>query len=368
MSQYKGNPDFEHGQNERIGVLVCNVGTPEAPTTSAVRSYLREFLSDPRIVELPRALWLPILHGFILATRPRRSAKAYAEIWTTEGSPLMTLSKCLETALRERLRNRHSDQVVVELGMRYGRPSIASAIDRLLKANVRRILVLPLFPQYAAATTASAYDAVYAHCRTLRWVPELRLIGSYHANEHYINALSETVRAFWSEHGRGQRLLISFHGIPQNYFLAGDPYHCQCHATARLLAGNLGLQNDDWALSFQSRLGPRRWLEPYTDNILINWAREEYKKVDVICPGFSVDCLETLEEIAVRGSKTFQEAGGDELRYIPALNDNPSHISALEYLVEQHLSGWLGISASGAKDKSERLESAKRARAAGAPR
>jgi len=344
MPRYIGNPNFEHGQKHRIGVLVCNVGTPDSPTTTAVRRYLAEFLSDPRIVELPKALWLPVLYGFILVTRPRRSAKAYAKIWTKEGSPLMALSKSLATALRQSLRSHLPNEIVLELGMRYGHPSIASAIDRLLKANARRILVLPLYPQYAAATTASTYDAVYTHCQTLRWAPELRLVGDYHANEHYINALSETVRTFWSEHGRGQRLLISFHGIPRNYFLAGDPYHCQCHATARLLAGNLGLENDDWSLSFQSRLGPRRWLEPYTDSTLTEWAREGVKKVDTVCPGFAVDCLETLEEIALRSSKIFREAGGNELRYIPALNDNPNHVRALEALIEPHLSGWLETS------------------------
>ena len=368
MPRFSGNSGFEHGRKHRTGVLLCNVGTPDAPTTSAVRRYLAEFLSDPRIVELPRILWLPILYGFILATRPRRSARAYAAIWTAEGSPLLTNSERLTAALEQSFATKHGDDLIVALGMRYGKPSIASAFDQLLADDAKRVLVVPLYPQYAAATTASVYDAVLARCRKLRWIPELRFIADYHADERYIDAVSRSITEFWSKHGRSERLLLSFHGIPRDYFLAGDPYHCQCQATARLVAERLGVELDAWAISFQSRIGPRRWLEPYTDDKLREWAGDGVKTVDVVCPGFSVDCLETLEEIAMGSAASFRAAGGTELRYIPALNDSSAHVAVLEDVISQHLQGWIdGPSHTDEKD-AERLAAAERALSAGAPR
>ena len=368
MARFSGFTAFEHGRKNRTGVLLCNVGTPDAPTPTAVRRYLAEFLSDPRIVELPRVLWLPVLYGVILMTRPKHSARAYAAIWTAEGSPLLTISERLTVALERNFEAKYADEMVVALGMRYGNPSIASAFDQLLAANARRILIMPLYPQYAGATTGSAYDAVLARCRTLRWIPELRFVADYHADGRYIDAVSQSITEFWSLNGPSDRLLLSFHGIPRGYFLAGDPYHCQCQATARLLAERLELEPDAWAISFQSRIGPRRWLEPYTDDKLSEWARDGVKTVDVVCPGFSVDCLETLEEIVMGSAAVFQQAGGDELRYIPALNDNPKHVAALEAVMSAHLQGWIDAPDRTDETDADRLAAAARALSAGAPR
>ncbi|MCB1749641.1 MAG: ferrochelatase [Gammaproteobacteria bacterium] len=340
MSRYLGRADFRHGQAPRTGVLLVNLGTPDAPTTAAVRRYLAEFLADPRVVELPRWLWLPLLHGIILRTRPRRSAHAYQAIWGADGSPLLRTSERLRDALAATLRDGHGETVEVALGMRYGRPSIAAALDGLLAAEARRILVVPLYPQYAAATTASVNDAVFAALARRRWVPELRTIADYHADPRYIEALAASAESHWAAHPRGERLLLSFHGIPHDTFLAGDPYHCQCHATARLLATRLALADDAWQLSFQSRVGPKRWLEPYTDQTLRAWGAAGVGDIDVMCPGFAVDCLETLEEIALQNAATFKDAGGGTLRYIPALNDSAAHVEALAGIVGDHLAGW----------------------------
>lgn len=360
---FLGSPDYEHGSPVRTGLLVCNLGTPASPTTAALRRYLAEFLSDRRVVELPRALWLPILHGIILRTRPRRSARAYAEVWTDQGSPLLTGSQRLADALATELAGTWQDELVVSLAMRYGEPSVASGLDTLREAGARRVLVLPLYPQYAAATTASVFDAVFAHLRRLRWVPELRTIADYHAEPAYIEALAQSLEAHWNAHGRAERLLLSFHGIPRDYFLAGDPYHCQCQATARLLAERLALRPQDYAVAFQSRFGPRQWLEPYTDRTLTTWAAEGVSTVDVACPGFAVDCLETLEEIALRNAEDFRRAGGSELRYVPALNDAASHVSALAGIADRHLRGWARSPAERLEEAAARTASAERAAA-----
>jgi protoporphyrin/coproporphyrin ferrochelatase len=365
MNRYRGRADFVHGGPERTGILLCNLGTPDAPTTAAVRRYLAEFLSDPRVVELPRWLWLPLLHGVILNLRPRRSARAYRDIWGEDGSPLLRRSESLRDALATALRAQHGDQVEIALGMRYGHPSIASALDALLAADARRILVVPLYPQYAAATTASVYDAVFAYCTRLRWVPELRFIASYHDHPSYIDALAASTAAYWAHAPRGERLLMSFHGIPRDTFLAGDPYHCQCQATARLLATRLDLPADRWQITFQSRVGPKAWLEPYTDQTLSAWGRAGVGDVDVICPGFAVDCLETLEEIALQNAERFHAAGGGTLRYIPALNDTADHVHALSDLIANHLQGWPIVEVAAADALATREAAAARARAAG---
>jgi ferrochelatase len=330
-----------------------------------VRRYLAEFLSDPRVVELPRWLWLPLLHGVILNLRPRRSAHAYAKIWRDEGSPLLCLSRRLEAALAGELEARHPDEIRVALGMRYGEPALGAALRALVDAGARRVLVLPLYPQYAAATTASASDAVFACAGGLRWIPELRFVSDYHDDPRYIDALARSVRAFRARHGAGQHLLLSFHGLPRRAFLAGDPYHCQCQASARLLATALGHEAGDWSVSFQSRVGRAPWLTPYTDVTLEALARRGVATVDVLCPGFAVDCLETLEEIAIANAARFTRAGGRELRYIPALNDDPAHVAALAGIVLDHVGGWLGRTR---RAPAERAASAARARALGAPR
>jgi len=365
MPKYLGTPDFEHGRRQRLGVLVCNLGTPDAPTARAVRRYLAEFLSDPRVIETPRLIWWPILHGVILNLRPRRSAHAYAKIWQSEGSPLLTLSQSLSDKLGGALAGEDGDSLVTALGMRYGSPSIASALDQLLAHGARRILVLPLYPQYAAPTTASVMDAVFAYCARLRWVPELRFINDYHADPGYIAALAESVRAYWTQHGRPDRLLLSFHGLPQKYFLSGDPYFCQCQATARLLREALELDSETCRVTFQSRVGPTRWLEPYTDVSLQALGQAGTRRVDVLCPGFAVDCLETLEEIAMQNAERFRAAGGGELNYIPALNDSPRHVEVLSSIAEAHLGSWRGAVADA---PAARAAAAERARASGAPR
>ena len=361
MARYRGTAEFKHGAAAPIGILLCNLGTPEAPTASAVRTYLAEFLADPRIVELPRVLWMPILHCIILNVRPRRSAHAYAQIWTAEGSPLMTNSRAQHAAVSEALEAAAPGHYKVALGMRYGQPSIASALRELAAANVRRVLVLPLYPQYSAPSTASVIDAVTAELRDWRWVPELRTVMDYHADEDYIEALASSVREYRANHGSGERLMISFHGIPRRYFLAGDPYFCQCQATARLLAERLGLRKDEWLVTFQSRFGREKWLEPYTDITLAQMARDGLRKVDVVCPGFAADCLETLEEIAVQNREGFEAAGGHELRYIPALNRRPDHIQLMLKLIQQHTAGWPGPA-----DVATRTDAATRARTMGA--
>lgn len=338
--KYQNETGFRHDAPEALGVLLMNLGTPDAPTVPAVRRYLAEFLGDPRVVELPRPLWWLVLNGVILRVRPRRSAAAYRSVWTEEGSPLLTISRRQSSALQERLSARLAGPVRVELAMRYGNPSVASALANLRSANVRRLLVLPLYPQYSATTTASTFDAVTGELSTWRWVPELRFVNQYHDTPGYIEALAASIRDHWTEHGEPDRLLFSFHGIPKDYFLDGDPYHCQCRKTARLTAETLGLAPERWKVSFQSRVGTKEWLTPYTDELLKEWGREGIARVHVVCPGFSADCLETLEEIAVENRDYFLGAGGQRFSYIPALNDGAAHIDALAELAQRHTAGW----------------------------
>ena len=340
MTDFYGDREFDHASSEKIGVLLCNLGTPEYPTAKSVRKYLAEFLSDPRVVELPRSVWLPILHGIVLRLRPRRSAKAYAEIWTPDGSPLMAISTRLSRALQTSIDNILPERVEIALAMRYGTPSIAQGLQPLRAANARNILVLPLYPQYAGATTGSLIDAISKELTTWRWVPSLRFINSYHANQNYIDALARSVTNFRAEHGASDHLLMSFHGTPKDSLLRGDPYHCECQVTARLLAEGLGMGSEEWTLAFQSRFGWNEWLQPYTEASLRSLAQQGAKVVDVICPGFPVDCLETLEEIAIRYAKAFKAAGGESLRYIPALNDGADHADTMIQLILSNISGW----------------------------
>jgi ferrochelatase len=340
MPKYQSTPDYEHGSPDFTGVLLVNLGTPDAPTTSAVRQFLKAFLSDPRVVEYPRLLWWLILNGVILRIRPSRSAKAYREIWTDDGSPLMLHSRRLTDGVREQLEQRAPGEYKVELAMTYGEPSIPGAVDKLQKAGARRLLVLPLYPQYSGTTTASVFDAVTTKLQGMRWVPESRFINQYHDEPGYIRALAASVRDYWQQHGRGDHLLFSFHGVPRYTLDKGDPYHCLCQKTGRLVAEELELKDDQWTLSFQSRVGRDEWLRPYTDETVVELAGKGIGRLDVACPGFSADCLETLEEIAMQNAEFFEDAGGDSLHYIPALNARDDHIDFLATLIGQHTSGW----------------------------
>lgn len=333
---------MEYGAANDIGVLLVNLGTPDAPTPRALRHYLAEFLADPRVVETPRLLWRPILHGVILRVRPPRSAQAYARIWTEEGSPLLVISRRQQQALAKLLAQRLGQPVPVALGMRYGRPSIRAAMQELADAGVRRLLVLPLYPQYSATTTASVMDAVTSVLRRQRDIPALRFVRDYHADTGYIGAIADKIRAHWQVHGRGERLLLSFHGIPKRYVSQGDPYAEQCHASGRLIAERLGLADGDWIITFQSRFGPQQWLTPYTDKTLEQLARSGVRRVDLACPGFAADCLETLEENAMVNRALYLNAGGEQFHYIPCLNDDPPHVELLADLVESNLAGWTG--------------------------
>ena len=314
----------------RPGVLLINLGTPDAPTASAVRRYLREFLSDPRVVEIPRAIWLPILYGLIMPLRPARVAGNYQKIWLDEGSPLLVHSQRLARQLARQL-----DGVPVALGMCYGNPSLASAIEELRSQGATEIHALPLYPQYSATTTAAAFDGIAQCYAKLRDLPGLRLIKDYHRWPAYIDALATSVTEHWNTNGRGQHLLMSFHGIPKRNTDLGDPYARQCAVTAQLLAERLNLRPEDWSLAFQSRFGKAEWLQPYADQKLQELAGLGIRTVDAICPGFAADCLETLEEIAVEYAEVFQSAGGEALRYIPALNDRADHAVALASLLQQ---------------------------------
>ena len=374
MVKFSASTPHDHSASGCIGVLVTNLGTPDAPTPSAVRRYLAEFLADPRVIELPRWLWRPILHGVVLRIRPRRSARAYASIWSPQGSPLLVNSRAIADALRARWADapatpragrRPPGRVAVALGMRYGTPSIPEALDTLCEAGAVRIVVLPLYPQYSGATGGATFDAVAKALSKWRRVPALRFVDHYHDDPGYIDALAASIETAWSEGGRPDRLLFSFHGLPRRCLEAGDPYHCECRKTARLVAGKLGLGPETWRVAFQSRVGRGEWLRPYTDETLVEWGRERLEKVDVVCPGFSADCLETLEEIAIRGRECFVAAGGGRLRYIPALNAGAAHVSALAALIEGAISDWLADPGDDAEGRDRRIA---RARALGAPR
>lgn len=340
MTSFTAPQTFTHGEPSRIGVLICNLGTPSAPDTRSVRKYLAEFLSDKRVVELSDWIWKPILHGIILRFRPARSAAAYREIWGASGSPLLEISERQSKAV-DKLLNGDNDPVFsVELAMRYGEPSIPTALQKFRDMQVRKIIVLPLYPQYAAATTGSVFDAIATELCHWRWVPEIHFINEYYNDERYLDVLAESIEQHWRTNGRAERLVMSFHGIPEAYFLAGDPYFCQCQATGREVAQRLGLAEDKWLITFQSRVGRQKWLQPYTDQTVQQLAEQGVKSLEVVCPGFSADCLETLEEIAMQNAEIFRHHGGDTLTYIPALNDSPDHVRFLSELIMEHTQPW----------------------------
>ena len=332
-------PEHSHGTAARTAVLLVNLGTPAAPTAAALRPYLSQFLSDPRVVEIPRLAWWPILHGVILRLRPAKSAAKYASIWTPEGSPLAVWTEKQAKLLLGHLGNR-GHRLEVRHAMRYGQPGVPEVLDELKALNCTRVLVLPMYPQYAAATTASVGDAVMAWAQRTRRVPELRFVSEYHNDAGYIEALAQQVRRHWQTQQRGERLVLSFHGVPERSLRLGDPYHCQCYVTARLLANALGLAREEVLVTFQSRFGKAKWLEPYTEPTLVELAQKGLRSVDVMCPGFLTDCLETLEEIDQEARQAFLAAGGQQFGYIPCLNDSEAWAQALATLVERHLQGW----------------------------
>ena len=324
----------------RVGVVLVNLGTPAKPEPREIRRFLAEFLADPRVVELPRLLWLPILYGAILPLRPRRIRAKYASVWLPEGSPLMVYSRQQADAVQAELKARGHDVDVV-LAMRYGEPSLAQGIEQLRAQGCRRILVAPLYPQYSASTTATIVDKVAQHAARLRDQPEFRFIQRFYDDRGYIAAVAHRVRAAWAEQGgRGQKLVMSFHGLPKRSVQLGEPYFAECVQTGRLLAEALHLTPEQYVVTFQSRFGAAEWLQPYTEPTLKALAAAGTKTVDVVCPGFTADCLETLEEIAQEGAEVFTEAGGESLRYIPALNADPAWVGALSSLLERHMQGW----------------------------
>ena len=328
--------NYDHSTGSKTAVLLVNLGTPEAPTAAKLRPYLRQFLSDPRVVEIPRLLWLLILHGIILRVRPKKSAHAYASIWQDGGSPLAIHTKALTQGVDAKL----GEHYLIDYAMRYGQPSVSNQIQSLIDRGTERLLVLPLYPQYSCSTTASVVDAVADDFTKRRWLPELRVINQYHDDPRYITALADSVRQYQATHGSGELLLFSFHGTPQRYLLDGDPYHCQCQKTARLVAEELGLTSDQYQVTFQSRFGKAQWLQPYTDKTLMALPTQGTKHVQVICPGFSADCLETLEEIKVENKEYFIEAGGERFDYIDCLNSSDAHIQLMSDLIKQHTQGW----------------------------
>jgi ferrochelatase len=365
MIEYTAQETFHHDQVPGVGVLVVNLGTPEAPTAKAVRPYLRQFLSDPRVIELPAWKWQPILNLFVLTRRPKASAHAYGTVWTEEGSPLLRITERQAAALRELLAERVGTPVRVAVGMTYGEPSVATALRHLREEGCTRLLVLPMYPQYSGTTVGSVFDTVVRELTAWRVVPELRTIHGWHDEPGYVGSLAASIREVWerpeSEGGGGppEKLLFSFHGIPLRYFEGGDPYHCLCHKTGRLVAEELGLPEDRWLVTFQSLFGKEEWIKPYTAATVTAMARAGVKSLDIVCPGFAADCLETLEEIDVLNRGFFEENGGERFRYVPALNDRADHVRFLADLVERHLRGW--VEAPGAYDRAEAERAAREA-------
>lgn len=346
MTSVLTEPIYQHGTQMRTGVLLINLGTPDAPTANALRPYLKEFLSNPRIIEIPKWIWWPILHGIILNFRPKKSAEKYAQIWMPEGSPLKVYTERQTDLLRNALEKRTSPAPMVEYAMNIGSPSVADVMQRMSNQGCERILILPLFPQYAASSTAAAMDNVFATLNTMRNMPAIRTVKHYHDEPGYIAALAHNINDYWEQNGKPDKLIMSFHGVPRATLDKGDPYHCYCQKTGRLLAEALLLNADQYQVCFQSRFGRAEWLTPYTSDTLMQMGKDKIRRVDVVCPGFVSDCLETLEEIAIEARKTFLEAGGQTFHYIPCLNDRDDWIQALTDIAHRNLQGWLGLAQS----------------------
>lgn len=342
MPRFQPEPSYRHGTPSSTAVVIANLGTPEAADGPSLRRYLKQFLSDPRVVEIPKPIWWLILNGIILNVRPKKSAAKYASIWMDEGSPLRVHTERQSRLLEETLHAR-GHQVAVHWVMRYGQPSLAKVFDELKSTGTRRILLLPMYPQYAASTTATVVDEAARWLLKTRNQPEMRFVRNYHDDDGYLDALTQSVKRHWAQNGtlgEHDRLLMSFHGLPKRSLDLGDPYFCECHKTGRLLAERLGLQETQYQVCFQSRFGKAEWLQPYTAPTLHEWGKQGIQRVDVVCPGFSADCLETLEEIAQEGRDDFLQAGGKAYHYIPALNEDAAWIEALANLAERHLAGW----------------------------
>ena len=351
---FRKEPPYTHGTVPTSAVVLVNLGTPDAPTRKAVRRYLKEFLSDPRVVEIPRLVWWFILNLIILPFRSGKSAAKYKTIWTREGSPLKVHTQAQANLLRALLAERGHANLTVAMAMRYGSPSLPEVLDSLKAAGVDRIAILPAYPQYSATTTGSIYDAVFDHYKNVRNVPELRMAKHYHDDAGYIAALCESIESHWDAHGRGDKLVMSFHGVPKRTLMLGDPYHCECHKTARLVATRLRLAPTDYVVTFQSRFGKAEWLQPYTAPTLVALAKGGLKRVDLVCPGFTSDCLETLEEIGMEGKHDFIAAGGQEFHYIACLNESPKWIAALGEIAEHHMIGWPTMQSGAQRDEEMR--------------
>lgn len=337
MAKFSGlSKDIGHAKRGRVGVLLLNLGTPDAPTASAVRRYLAEFLSDPRVVEIPKLIWMLILHGIILRVRPAKSAALYEKVWTQAGSPLMDISLRQTAKLTDKLVSEGID-VSVHLAMRYGNPSVASTLQNMHKQGVDKIVVLPLYPQYAAPTTGSAFDAIAKELSQWRYIPSLHFINTYHDHPDFIEALAESIRVDFENQGKPEKLVLSYHGMPERNLHLGDPYYCFCAKTTRLVTEKLGLSQDEFVMTFQSRFGKAKWLQPYTDATMQALPNTGVRDVAIVCPAFSADCLETLEEIVGENGHIFTEAGGNKFRYIPALNDDDAHITMMANLVRPYL-------------------------------
>jgi ferrochelatase len=337
MSRYKGKKVTELSAKPLTGVLLTNLGTPEQPTPKALRKYLGEFLSDPRVVEIPRLLWLIILHGIILRVRPAKSAKLYQNIWTEQGSPLLVISKQQQQKIAQRLSEQYGDNVQVALAMRYGEPSIKKALAQFRQANVTNIVVLPLYPQYSGPTTGSTFDAVVGEIKQWRWIPNFHFISGYHQHPHYIKALAQSVKTYIEQHGKPEKLVVSYHGMPKAFQDWGDPYALFCQQTTTSLQKALNLSDNDLVMSYQSRFGNAEWLKPYTEDVLVDLAQQGIKNIAIMCPAFSSDCLETIDEIQREYREIFIDAGGETFQYIAALNDNEEHIDALVDIICPYL-------------------------------
>lgn len=362
--KFKGQTDFQHGRQAKLGILFVNLGTPDAATTPAVRRYLAEFLSDPRVIEIPALIWKIILHGIILRVRPSKSAAAYQRVWSDKGSPLLAASQDLVNKIDQSLQKAYPDQVITHLAMRYGQPSIESQLEKLHLAGAERLMVLPLYPQYSGATTGTVADEVFRVIAQWRWVPGVYFDSAYFDDPAYIEAVAAQIQENWLDQGKPGKLCLSFHGMPKATLLAGDPYFCHCHKTARLIAEKLALQEDEWEMAFQSRFGKAEWLKPYFAQRIEQWPGEGVDEVTVICPGFAVDCLETLDEIAIEGKHDFIEAGGRNLSYLPALNDSDAHVQFWVNRINRQISGWYEHQSSDDMSDSKRTQSLAKKRGA----
>ena len=337
--KYFGEKNYQHGSKDKTGVLITNLGTPDAPDARSLKKYLKQFLSDPRVIEIPKILWQIILNLIILQIRPRKSAANYKKIWTKNGSPLLDISRKQLMGVKKIISDNFPN-IEFALGMRYGNPSIESALKELQSKQVRRLLVLPLYPQYCAATTGSTFDEVTNILQKWRWIPELRFINQYFEEEKYIEALAFSIEEFWKKNGKPQKIIFSYHGIPKRYLTNGDPYHCFCLKTTRLVKEKMNLQDEEIINTFQSRFGREEWLKPYTAETLKELPNKEVKDIHIISPGFSADCLETLEELEKENREYFMEAGGEKYKYIPCLNDNIQHLNLISHLIMKNTQGW----------------------------